>query len=458
MNSHLRNHITAAFLLLPVAATIMALPGVAQAQSRAPEVQSLEVTSDGGLAAGAQLKFRVEGTPRSQASVRVRGVQRNIALREVSRGVYVGRYTIARSDRPSDSSEIRASIRSGSRTAVASYNFPNDINGPRVVDRGPVALPPPGVAVLPPPVPAPVQPLRIERFSVTTLDRIEPGAELKFALSGAPGGTAEFDIPGVVQNVPMREVRPGVYEGSYTVRRLDNLAPSRPIVATLRLGDRSATTTLTQPLVSDARPPVIRHLSPREGEAVAGRGASISGVFDDAGGVGVDPRSVRITVAGRNVTGQSEITPQHFTYRADLAPGHYQVDVVAADLAGNAVHRSWEFDAVATVSIAPTTLPLQVTSHPNNAQVGSGATVVQGRTAPGAMVDVKVNAVASVVGMFGVNQEVSTQRVQADANGNFVFSFTPQFPLPGTRYEVTMVSHRGELRTESTLILFQRQG
>jgi hypothetical protein len=53
---------------------------------------------------------------------------------------------------------------------------------------------------------------------------------------------------------------------------------------------------------------------------------------------------------------------------------------------------------------------------------------------------------------------VTSQRVQADGNGNFSFSFTPQLPLPGTRYEVTMVSHRGDTRAESTLILFQRQG
>ncbi len=459
MKSFLRNHITAAMLLVPAAATLMALPAVVQAQQATPEVDSFEVTSDGDLTAGSELRFKLEGTPRAQASVRVRGIERNIALREVSRGVYVGRYTIARADRVRDSSAIRATLKLRKRSTIASFNFPDDIGGPRVAQRPPAVMPPP--VVLPPPVvavPIPVPPLRIERFSVVTLDRIEPGAELKFSLAGVSGATVDFDIPGVVQNVPMREVRPGVYEGSYTVRRLDNLSPSRPIVATMRVGDRTVTSSLTQPLVADAKPPVIRHLSPREGEAIVGRGASISGIFDDAGGVGVDPRSVRIFVSGRNVTGQSEITPQSFSYRADLPPGRQTVEVTASDLAGNAVRRTWSFDSVATVSIAPTTLPLQVTSHPNNAQVGGGATVVQGRTAPGAIVDVRVTAVASVVGLFGINQEVSTQRVQADGNGNFSFSFTPQVPLPGTRYEVNMVSFRGDQRTESTLILFQRQG
>jgi hypothetical protein len=158
------------------------------------------------------------------------------------------------------------------------------------------------------------------------------------------------------------------------------------------------------------------------------------------------------------ITAQSQVTPQHFTYRADLAPGRHTVDVTARDMVGNGVKRSWSFDVVANVSAAPATLPLQVTSHPNNAQIGGGATMVQGRTAPGAVVDVKVNSVASVVGLFGVSQEVTSQRVQADGEGNFSFSFTPQLPLPGTRYEVTMVSLRRDMKAESTLVLVQRQG
>lgn len=453
MKSQLRSHVAAVFLLMPVAATLIALPSVAQAQRRAAEIESMEVTSDADLRPGSQLRFTVQGTPRGQASVRIRGLERRIPLSEVDRGVYSGRYTIRRGDRLSERSDIHVTIRARNTVAAESYSFPSGIGEARVAVR-----PPQPVVIVPPQPPVAVVPLKIERFTVAQVNRIEPGAELKFTLLGMPGATAEFDIPGVVQNVPMRESRPGVYEGSYTIRRMDNLAPSRPIVASMRIGDRVATQVLAQPLVADGKPPVIRHVSPREGDAVTGRGAAVSGTFDDAGGLGVDPRSVRIAISGRNVTGQSEITPQHFTYRADLPPGRHTVEVAASDLAGNAVHRSWSFDVVTAVTVAPTVVPLQVTSHPNNAQVASGPTTVQGRTAPGAFVDVKVNAIASVVGLFGVTQEVTSQRVQADGNGNFSFSFTPQLPLPGTRYEVTMVSRRGDLKAESTLVLFQRQG
>ncbi len=163
-----------------------------------------------------------------------------------------------------------------------------------------------------------------------------------------------------------------------------------------------------------------------------GRGATVSGTFDDAGGRGVDPKSVRIRLTGAMSPRKARSLPSISPYRADLPAGRHTVDVAASDLTGNAVRRSWSFDVAASVAAIPVTVPLQVTSHANKAQVDSGATVVQGRTAPGAFVDIKVNAIASVV--------VSTQRVQADGNGNFPFSFTPQLPLPGTRYEATMVS------------------
>ena len=444
MNAYIRNQVAALFILLPVATAMVALPTMAMAQPAAPELRSLQVTSDDGLRAGAELEFTVEGTPRAQTQLRIPGVQRNIVLKETERGVYTGSYTIKRQDRISPANPIRATLRVRNRAIAANYSFPAGMANPPVA--APVPVPP--VAVL-----------KIERFTVAPIDKIEPGAELRFSLNGPPGGNAEFDIPGVVDHVPMREVRPGVYEGAYTLRRLDNLTPSRPIVATLRVGDRSVKASLTQPLTADAKPPVIRNMSPRDGEAIVDRTAiSVSGTFDDAGGVGVDPKSVRILLSGRNVTADSDITAQFFTYRAIMQPGRYTVDVSARDLAGNAVRKTWSFDVVIPVGAAPVTVPLQVTSHANNAIIEGRTTLVRGRTAPGAVVDIKVNAVAPVAGLFGVTQDVLTQKVQADANGDFSFSIAPQLPLPGTRYEVTMVSHKDNLTAESRLVLFQKPG
>lgn len=441
MKKQIRNQVAAFFLLLPAATVLLALPGIAAAQPAKPELRSLQVATDDGLRAGARLDFTVEGTPRGQVSLGLRGAPRTIVLKETSRGVYTGSYTIRRQDRVTESSAIRATLKVRNRSIATNYSFPAGIAGQ-------------SVAVAPP------SGLKIDRFTVAPVDKLEPGAELRFTLNGAPGGTAEFDIPGVINNVAMREVRPGVYEGGYTIRRLDNLAPSRPVVATLRLGDRAVTSALTQPLMADARPPVIRNMSPRDGESVTRSATtSVSGTFDDAGGVGVDPKSVRIVLAGRDVTAAAQITPQFFTYRADLPAGRYPVDVTARDLVGNAVRQTWSFNVASAISAAPATVLLQVTSHANNAAVEGSPVVVRGRTAPGAMVDVKVAAVGTLAGLFGMNQDLFSQRVQADGNGDFSFSFAPQFPLPGTRYEVAMTAGKdGMVPTETKLVLFQKQG
>ena len=68
MKAQLRNHVAALFLLAPVAGALTALPSAAIAQAGSPEVSSLQVTSDHGLAPGSLLHFRLEGTPRAKAS------------------------------------------------------------------------------------------------------------------------------------------------------------------------------------------------------------------------------------------------------------------------------------------------------------------------------------------------------------------------------------------------------
>ncbi|MDO8718581.1 MAG: hypothetical protein Q7K20_06310 [Polaromonas sp.] len=440
IKAQLRNQVAALFLMLPIAAALSVLPTAAIAQPAEAELRSLEVSSDGGLSAGTELQFTVEGAPRAVVRVRIDGVKRNIVLKETSRGVYTGAYTVTRQDRISEDSPIRATLRLRNRTVMANYSFPAGISRPQAAAAVPSAL-------------------KIDRFFMAPIDKIEPGSELRFTLNGMPGGVAEFDIPGIADNVRMRETRPGVYEGAYTLRRQDKLTPSRPIVATLRAGDRSVTSAMTAAPTADAKPPVIRNMAPRDGEAVMdGRAIAVSGTFDDAGGVGVDPATVRIMLSGRNITADSQITPQFFTYRADLPLGRYAVDVTAKDRAGNAVHRTWSFDVVTPVGATPVGVPLQITSHGNNAVIEGGSTTVRGRTAPGALVDVKVVGIPPLVGLFGMSQNVLQQRVQADASGNFSFTFAPQLPLPGTRYEINMESNKGNMKAESMLVLFQKQG
>lgn len=335
MNAYLRTQVAGLFLLLPVATTLVALPTAAMAQSATPEVRSLHISSDGGLNPGAELGFTVEGTARAQTSVRITGVNRDIALKETSRGVYTGSYTIARQDRLTQTTPIRAIMQVGNRSMVANYTFP------------------PGMTPAPLAELASVTPqvLKIERFTVVPVQKAEPGAELRFALTGMPGGSAQVDIPGVAKPVALREVRSGVYEGTYTIRRQDKLVPERPIVARLWQGEKSVKTNLSKPWVSQAQPPVVRNLLPRDGASVADQPKiPVSASFDDAKGLGVDPKSVRIVLSGHNVTAGSKITSKLVTYQANLQPGRHTVEVTARDRAGNVVQKAWSFNVVAPPS------------------------------------------------------------------------------------------------------------
>ena len=292
---------------------------------------------------------------------------------------------------------------------------------------------------------------------MTPVARIEPGAELRFTLFGTPGARALLTIDGVVRDVAMQEVRPGRYEGAYTIRRNDNFPASLNITMALESNGQVARSKLNQALLVDARPPTIKNLAPKNNEVVTGSPITVSATFDDMGGVGVDPKTVKLTIGGQDQTRNASITAQFLTWRGDLRPGNYAVEVTASDNAGNAVKQNWAFVVASVPAPAAAALPLDITSHANNAQVPSGRIEVRGRTAPDAKLDVQVQAIAALAGIFGINQQIFNQSIRSDASGNFAFSFQPQIPVPGARYETTITASRGDQTREVRLVLFQQR-
>jgi len=391
------------------------------------------------LAAGNELFFRVEGTPSSRVTVRIGGVARTLVLQEVDDGQYEGSYVLRPNDRARAGSTASARLRRSGRTVTA-------------------ALPRLAVAAAAPPARPAAPPPAISRFRATPIDKIEPGAELKFALEGTPGAKASLAIENVANNVPMRESSPGRYEGSYTIRRLDRIYSGMPIVATLEANGQAVRSNLGRsPMLVDAQPPTIRNLHPRDGEVVVPTGpVSISGTFEDRGGLGVDPSTVKVVVDGRDVTSNASITQDFFTYRSELPPGRYIADVSAKDAAGNAVRSAWSF-VVEHPSPGAIGLPLEVTSHPPSAMVSAGRLQIRGRTAPNATVDVEVTGHAAVAGFIGVTQKLFSDRVTADRNGNFGFDVQRRIQIPGMRYEVELKASQGGQVKDTKLVLFQQQ-
>jgi hypothetical protein len=346
MNAYLRNHMAAVFLSLPVATAMVALPAAVMAQTDAPELRSLKVSSDGGLNVGAELGFTVEGTARAKSHVRIDGVNSDIILKETARGVYTGTYVIQRQDRILQTSPIRAVVQAGNRNVVANYTFPVGMAAVSVPLADPVKVA--AKDKVKEKVSAKTEKLRIDRFTVEPVAKLEPGTELHFSLKGMPGGTAEVEIPGIVKKVPMSEVSPGVYEATYTLRKQDKPKSTSPMVAVLTQGDQSVRAKPTKVKAGDvkavnAKTPLVLNMQPLQGSNTPRRDIiPISGSFEAKGGV--NPKSVRILVSGRDVTAGSKITSTAFSYRANLKPGRHMVDVTAADAGGNKVRKTWMFN------------------------------------------------------------------------------------------------------------------
>lgn len=426
------------FFLLLFSVPFIAVPASAATKQAPTVIESFVVDPANQLTPGTEIGFTVQGTPKGKASVRIGGLPRTINLAEVDRGVYEGAYTVRNSDKIAPAASVRATLTARGRSAIASVNLK--------------AVPPVAAA---PDSGTGAGAAKIERFSVAPVDKLEPGVDLKFTLIGTPGGRAAVNIQGVNRDVALQEIKSGQYEGSYTVRRLDHFPASGNIIGRLESGGQVARTRLAQALLVAAKAPVLRNVSPRENEIVPPGQMTISGTFDDSGGVAVEPKSVRILLDGRDVTQNSSITPQFFTYRVAPAPGSHQVQVSGQDTNGNALRQTWNFTVG---SQAPAGVPIEITSHQNNAQIGGGATEVRGRTAANAQVDVKVTQTASVAGLFGVNQELLSQTVRADGNGFFTFRFQPQINVPGARYEVSLKARTDQAASRDIqLVLFQQK-
>ena len=425
-------------------------PVLARPVASAPDITAFEMEPVERFAPGAELFFRVQGTPGSRATVRVSGVTRTIVLQEVDDGVYEGSYTLRASDRAAPNSSATVTLRRNNRSSTTRMAGLSSAAPP--VAAAPQAQQPQQRA----PAPAPT----LTRFVVTPIERIEPGAELKFALDGTPGARASFTIENVAGNVPMSETTPGHYEGSYTVRRLDKISEGMPIVATLEANGQAVRSGLSgrRSMLVDAQPPSIRNLQPKDGETVVATGpVSVSATFDDRGGVGVDPASIKVHVGGRDVTGNATVNKNFFTYRSELAPGRYVADVSAKDLAGNAVRSAWSF-VVEQQATGAVGMPLEVTNYTPNAVVNQGRLQIRGRTAPGATIDAEVTGHANVAGLIGVTQKLYSEHLVADANGRFGFEFQPQLQVPGMRYEVNLkASSRDGQQKDTKLVLFQQQ-
>lgn len=190
-----------------LAAACLVVPaGPVQAQAASQpasvDITAFTVAPVEHLRPGEVLAFRLEGLPQARVSVQISGATATLQLQESSPGRYDGEYTIRLKDQVSATSTATARLEKPGLVAAATLDQPLQKGS------GPAASSP------------------IASFHVNAPAQVQAGDELVFALHGMPGGQASAVVRGIEPRVLLTEVRPGVYEAAYVVRRKDALRGS----------------------------------------------------------------------------------------------------------------------------------------------------------------------------------------------------------------------------------------
>lgn len=336
MKAKFRSHIAAAMLLAPAAVLLGSQPAQAQLQVQiqpASFVRGVTLDSDHGLTPGSTLRLRVDAAPRANwANVTLGQSGVRVALRERGPGEYVGSYVVRRTDRIDPTQSMLIRLDYNGRLVAQNANFPAAFQT-LASGAAPAATP------------------LIERFVMRPAGRIEAGRELRFRLVGAPGADAWLDIPGVIRGVDLVETRPGVYEGSYVVRRRDNLGAFAAAVATLESSGRRVTARVdtrggefAHGPSRDEQGPVLVEFGPAPGARLTEERTThvFARLSDDASGV--ETSSVQLRLNGNDVTDEAQISNNEVHFRDRLEAGRYNVELSARDRAGNVTRRTWTFE------------------------------------------------------------------------------------------------------------------
>jgi hypothetical protein len=173
---------------------------------------------------------------------------------------------------------------------------------------------------------------------------LREGDTVNVTVRGTAGGTAHFDIGPYVTNQPMQESAPGVYTGSYVVKRGVNFS-NAPVFGHLNANGMDVPPVESTATISVAtEAPGITDFAPDGGSTVNNSRPSIYATFD-SGTVPVNQSSERLIVNGHDVTSSCIRTPRFIQYTPgiDYPDGAMRVTAIVSDAAGNRNARSWTF-------------------------------------------------------------------------------------------------------------------
>ncbi|MHB1462835.1 MAG: copper amine oxidase N-terminal domain-containing protein [Armatimonadota bacterium] len=193
----------------------------------------------------------------------------------------------------------------------------------------------------------------ISSFSHNGSDWLKAGSTLKVVMKGTSGGTATFEIPGIVDKVAMKEVSSGRYESSWIVPSGKSLVVTGgKVIGQLRTGSAQKLIQAGDSVSIDTLAPKILNSTPDPDSIVAATRPTISVVTEDSGS-GVDTEKVLMSVNGADVTDAASITRNFASYRPQTAlkAGVNKAKVTVYDLAGNYTSQTWSFNVQGAGSV-----------------------------------------------------------------------------------------------------------
>ncbi|HEY9905976.1 MAG TPA: hypothetical protein V6D18_00035 [Thermosynechococcaceae cyanobacterium] len=312
---------------------------------------------------------------------------------------------------------------------------------------------------------------QIDRFSVSSFDRLTPGTELVFTLEGTPGSRATLTVGSLARNLPMRETEPGVYEGRYTVRSQDQITQDTIVRGNLQRGNQTASVRLQQALV-----PSAAQVNPTQ-PVQSGNSVLTIERFTAQPVQSLEPGTeLKFTLTGTpraaatfSIDGVTFDQPLQET-TSGTYEGRYVIrrqddfskvnnTAITANLRLNNQAVRSRLDQALVAGTGTSTpsdqLALEILSPQANTRV-RGAVEVKGRSAPNATIAVNVRAANSLAGLIGFDQNILTRTIEADAQGNFTLSFRSPVSVPGTRYDISFNATKGTQTKQETLVLYQR--
>jgi outer membrane lipoprotein SlyB len=223
-------HLSATVLACLLAAVPPFLADAAWAQSSQAvsgplRVTGFDVEQVDRVEPGAELNFTVWGTAGATVLVQIDGGRRSVQLDETTPGRYQGSYIVSRSDRIGPESRVHANLRRDNRVATAILGEALQTGWAGQND---------GAAAQAP---------AIESVAVARESGRGRTETLRYTVRGTPGGQASVQLQGSqARNIVLDEVRPGEYSGSYALPQGAWVDTEQPLVAQLRVGNRTART------------------------------------------------------------------------------------------------------------------------------------------------------------------------------------------------------------------------